>query len=261
MSPQEEVLADAGRRARSFGAVAATYDRIRPGYPAELVDDLLAYAAPVRRALEVGAGTGLATTAVASRGVPVRAVEPDPEMAALLVRRVAPWPEVVVTIGGFEQEPNDGPYDLIFCAQAWHWVDPHLRWQRAASLLRPGGGLGLFWNRDRCVDAELEARMQQAHDRFTPGIQIVDAEPDEPATAWPARHLATLPEFGDLDYRGYTWQRTMRGADYVELLSTVSAYNVRPAQAREALFADLLEIIGDELVLDMTTGLYLARRT
>ena len=53
-------------RALSFGAVASAYERYRPGYPDELVDEVLAYAGrPVRTALEVGAGTGKATRAFA----------------------------------------------------------------------------------------------------------------------------------------------------------------------------------------------------
>lgn len=49
-------------RARVFGEVAGEYDRIRPGYPDQLFDDVIAYAAlGSRQALEVGAGTGKAT--------------------------------------------------------------------------------------------------------------------------------------------------------------------------------------------------------
>ena len=58
MSPFDGSLKDSAARARSFGRVADAYDRIRPGYPSALFDDLLAYAGPVGRVLEVGAGTG-----------------------------------------------------------------------------------------------------------------------------------------------------------------------------------------------------------
>jgi hypothetical protein len=45
-----------------FGEVADDYDRIRPGYPGQLVDDVPAAAGP-GPVLEVGAGTGKATPA------------------------------------------------------------------------------------------------------------------------------------------------------------------------------------------------------
>ena len=48
--------------AELFGAVAADYDEIRPGYPAALAATILAYhGGPPSRLVEVGAGTGLAT--------------------------------------------------------------------------------------------------------------------------------------------------------------------------------------------------------
>lgn len=75
-------------RARSFGAAAANYDRYRPRYPEQLVDDVVAMV-PGRRVLEVGAGTGIATAAFAARGVSMTCVEPDPEMAAVLSAKLA----------------------------------------------------------------------------------------------------------------------------------------------------------------------------
>ena len=48
-------------RGQVFGELAEEYDRVRPGYPAELVTDVLALAGP-GPVLEVGAGTGKASS-------------------------------------------------------------------------------------------------------------------------------------------------------------------------------------------------------
>ena len=74
-----------------FGEVAELYDRHRPTYPAELIDDLVALAGldASRPVLEVGAGTGKATVLFAQRGIPVLAIEPSPEMAAIAGRAAA----------------------------------------------------------------------------------------------------------------------------------------------------------------------------
>ena len=55
-----------------FGEVAEQYDRSRPSYPDAMVDDLveLAGLGPGCRALEVGAGTGKATSAPGVAGAP-----------------------------------------------------------------------------------------------------------------------------------------------------------------------------------------------
>jgi len=58
------------KRALSFGSVASAYERFRLGYPDELVDEVLDYAAGrVRTALEIGAGTGKVIRAFAARGI------------------------------------------------------------------------------------------------------------------------------------------------------------------------------------------------
>ena len=250
----------ASLRARSFGPVADSYDRIRPGYPAELFDDLLGYASPpVVRVLEVGAGTGRATLALSQHGLIVQAVEPDPLMAAVLRERV---PSAQVTVGSFEQAPVDSAYDLLVSAQAWHWIDPLVRWTRAAEVLRPGGSLALFWNHDHPADPEVAARLQAAHDRWTPDIRIDDPLPEgDAADQWPGPHLAQLSAFTDLESRRYSWQRVLSGQDYVELLSTMSKYRVQSEATRSALLADLLDVAGDQVVVSMDTVLYLARRT
>jgi len=83
-------------RSTSFGAVAAAYERFRPGYPAELFDTAMRYACrPIRAALDIGAGTGKATRLFAERGVTVTATEPDAAMLAELRKHV---PANVITV-------------------------------------------------------------------------------------------------------------------------------------------------------------------
>jgi hypothetical protein len=71
-------VAEDPERRLAFGLAAEQYDLIRPGYPAPLVDAVLAHCGgPGITALEAGAGTGKATRAFAARGLRITAVEPD----------------------------------------------------------------------------------------------------------------------------------------------------------------------------------------
>ena len=72
-------------RALSFGATAEEYDRVRPSYPAPLIDDLEALH-PLA-VLDVGAGTGKASELLVTRGLDVLAVEADARMAAIVERK------------------------------------------------------------------------------------------------------------------------------------------------------------------------------
>jgi trans-aconitate methyltransferase len=130
-------------RALSFGAVAEAYERFRPGYPAELLDLVMAYAGgPIRTALEIGAGTGKATRLFAQGGIAVTATEPDAAMLAELRKHL---PANVTTVqAAFEDLTPDSSYDLVYSAAALHWTNPEGRWARMAALVRPGGVFASF---------------------------------------------------------------------------------------------------------------------
>ena len=150
-------------RAESFGGVADQYDRFRPSYPVALVDDLVAlHPADV---LDVGCGTGKAARLLVERGLHVLGVEIDPQMAAVARRH-----RVDVEIASFETwQPRDRRFDLITCAQAWHWVDPAVAIPKAAGLLRPGGTLALFWNYDE-LDEPAQAAMDDVYRKYAPEL-------------------------------------------------------------------------------------------
>jgi len=131
------------QRALSFGAVAAAYERFRPGYPDEVVDQVLAYAGrPVRTALEIGAGTAKATRLFARKGVAVTATDPDPAMLSELRRHVL---ATVTTVqAAFRDLPLTPAYDLVSAAALLHWTEPDGRWARVAGMLAPGGVFASF---------------------------------------------------------------------------------------------------------------------
>jgi SAM-dependent methyltransferase len=130
--------------ARSFGAQAAVYDRVRPGYPQQAVAAVLP--AGATQVVDVGAGTGKLTAALLERGLAVIAVEPDDEMRAVLTARV---PAADARAGTAEALPvGDAEADAVVFGQSWHWADHAEAAAEAARVLRPGGTLGLLWNVD-----------------------------------------------------------------------------------------------------------------
>lgn len=129
-----------------FGHDAGLYDRARSAYPPALYDALAARVPERPRILEIGAGTGLATAGLLALD-PSRLVlvEPDAGMAALLAKRFAP-PVAEVMCRPFLEAPEEGSFDLVACAAAFHWLDPEPALARIAELLAPLGCCALWWN-------------------------------------------------------------------------------------------------------------------
>ena len=189
-------------RAGSFGADAEQYDRVRPGYPAELVDDLLADGAV--DVLDVGCGTGIASRLFAERGCRVVGVEPDDRMASVAWRH-----SLMVEDGTFETwDPAGRTFDLVISGQAWHWVDPEVGPRKAADVLRPGGRIGLFWNQGRHPD-ELRGEIEAVYERLAPRLDegsILIRNLDEGRFRETAATLAAIGEV--IDRAGGAFQMT-----------------------------------------------------
>jgi ubiquinone/menaquinone biosynthesis C-methylase UbiE len=75
--------------AESFGSDAERYDRVRPDYPAALIERILAASpgsSPGSAVLDVGCGTGIAARQFQAAGAHVLGVDVDERMAELARR-------------------------------------------------------------------------------------------------------------------------------------------------------------------------------
>lgn len=137
-------------RARSFDEWAGDYDRFRPGYPDELFETIAARLTLPRipHVVDVGAGTGRASLAMAALGWRVTAVEPGKGMLDVLRGRAANEGLLISTVQASAEATglDAGSADLVTAAQAFHWFDKVAALHEMARILKPGGGIALFWN-------------------------------------------------------------------------------------------------------------------
>jgi SAM-dependent methyltransferase len=247
-------------RALSFGAVAETYERFRPGYPDSLADLVLAYAGrPVRTALEIGAGTGKATRLFAGRGIAVTATDPDSAMLTELSKQL---PNVQTVTAAFEDLPLTTSYGLVYAASSLHWTDPHNRWSRVAALLEPGGVFASVGGRTLLADPALLAAVNEARAPYLDSDEVPspDGTPPEQEMQWPGTKLQESELFTDVRQTVIERRSTMSARDYVGLLSTISAYLELPAATRDEVYSRILDVLPATVDVNADLVAHLARR-
>ena len=102
-------MEERNRLRATFDQVSSLYDRVRPGYPEALFDDVAAVSGvpPEGQILEIGCGTGQATVPLARRGYRILCVELGESLAAAAQRNLAAYPQVEVYTGAFEAWPAE----------------------------------------------------------------------------------------------------------------------------------------------------------
>jgi len=255
----------------TFESIADRYHAARPDYPAELFDELVA--APGLRAgaklLEVGCGTGKATVPLADRGFEITALELGPQLAASAQRNLAAYELVRVVQQAFETwQPSAGqPFDLVYSATAWHWIDPSVGYERAWQVLQPGGHLAI-WAADHVLpEADGDPFFAQIHDVYD---EIGEGVP--PGTEFPAP--GSLPTFrAAIEGSGrfavtltkeFIWSRRYTAEEYIALLGTFSGHIAMADWQRDRLFSETRRLLAARpdgtLLRHWGAALQLARR-
>ena len=254
------------RAATSFDAVSDLYDRYRPRYPESLISDLssLAEIAPESRLLEIGTGTGIATLPLARRGYATTCLEPGVRLAAIAREKLSDFQRVAVVEETFEAWNGEpAAFDLVFSAQAFHWLDPETRFQKVATVLKPHASLAVFGHARTADHSAVGRALDDVYTRLAPGIDLATA------MQWYAR-AGPIPQlFADsglfevVQSRHYPWSSRFRTEDYLNLLRTHSGHNVLPEpQKSELLDAIAREIarFGGEIEVAYETHLHIAQR-
>ncbi|MEU8243612.1 class I SAM-dependent methyltransferase [Actinoplanes missouriensis] len=255
---------DAHRRlAESFGLDAERYDRTRPRYPAAMVERIVA-ALPGADVLDVGTGTGIAAEQFRAAGCRVLGLDPDDRMAALARRRGFP-----VEVSAFETwDPAGRSFDGVIAGQAWHWVDPVAGARQGARVLRPGGGIALFWNAFT-PDPEVAATFAEVYRRVAPSLPFTPwaapagdtAKKDTGFHDRAARGLTESGAFTEAELWTHAWDHTYRRDDWLDQVPTSGGHQLLPPAELDALLDGLAAVIGETVTIGYTTVLTTATRT
>lgn len=241
-------------RRLSFGAHADEYERARPAWPEEAARWLVPGGA--RLVVELGAGTGKLTRALAAVAPRVLAVEPDPRMLAVLREH-----GLEGVSGSAEAIPlGDGEADAVVAGSCIHWFELEPALREIHRVLRPGGRLAFGWNHRDARDPGI-ARMQE----------LIHAARDE-GTGWRSRdwpaEVTAGRLFGGVEHALFPHVHELPREALDDHLLSYATLASLPQDDRDAVFAAVAELVdaepalrrGDRLALPFVVDAYRATR-
>lgn len=238
-----------------FDAVAGRYEASRPGY----ADTVLAFIAATAGlgqgslVLEVGCGTGQLTQPLAALGVSLTAIDIGESMIAAARRRLAgsAVSAVAFQVTSFEDfaaraSGESGTcFDLIISGAAFHWIDPEIRFLKAARLLRPGGWLALVGSQD------------QYDDPVGPALDALWSARDDTGGAWvhpvPERQLIAATGLFCAPVERLETHRLSRPAgDVLDVERTRATYLSWPQDTRRDFTGELAGLLRSRAEVSLT---------
>jgi SAM-dependent methyltransferase len=197
---------------------------------------------------------------LARQGLDVIGVDTDLKMA-----EVARHHGLRVEVAPFESWQSHGRrFQLITCAQAWHWLDPAIAVPKAASLLTPAGALAVFWNYGE-LTPELEKLTKRVYEDVVPGW---DGSVVAGFMKDGRQHVEELEGSGYFAVVGshtYRWAQEYSVTEWVAMVQTHSNHLRLPPDTRAAVRRQLIDALsaavgnGGRLTVEYGTFTVLAR--
>jgi SAM-dependent methyltransferase len=170
-------------------------------------------------------------------------VEPGPALAAVGRRNLADFPKVEVVRSMFECVDPSGhePFDLVFAATAWHWLDPAVRFRRAWELLRPGGHVA-FWGATHVFPEDGDpffTELQQVYEEIGEGLPEGSTYSRPGELPEQREEIEASGLFELVLVRHFDWEVTYDADGYIRLLDTFSGHIAMEPWQRRLLYSEI----------------------
>lgn len=255
----------------TFDTVASEYEKMRPGYVADLYHAIFDYI-PIdknSKVLEIGSGGGQATVPMLMTGCKLTAVECGERFSKLLKEKFKDYPTFSIITDKFENtELEDNTFDLVFSASAFHWIEEKLGYEKVYNVLKSGGAFARFANhpyRDKGnpeLSAEIDELYDEYYNKFHNKKRVALAEYSEEQ----AKDRALIAEkygFADIQYALFHRERVFSAKEYTQLLGTYSDHIAIEETIRSHFFSQIEGAInkhGGTITIYDTIDLQLARK-
>jgi len=227
----------------TFGKVSNLYDSARASYPDELIDELIKISKINNKSkiLEIGCGSGKATILFAKRGYDVLGVDISEELIDLAKKNSSQFENVSYFVSSFEDiDLESNGFDLIFSAQAWHWLDPEIAYKKAWKLLKKEGFLSIFWKHGGYDESDFLKKLRELYIKYCPNYHF----PTEVSSA--EKELLKSSLFNQFEKREYFAELKYDKEKFIQLVSTMSWVISIPKENESKFFSELSNLLDQQ---------------
>jgi SAM-dependent methyltransferase len=227
-----------------YSQVAVAYDKTRPPYPQKLVNLATQITQlPVNaKILEIGCGTGKATTSFAKLGFSLLCLEPNLEAYQIACKNTTSYPKVKIINSTFEEwDLEANQFDAVIAASSFHWISSEVRYKKVAEALKPDGFLILLWNTPPQPSYEIyQELLERVYQTYAPNLKGYEAISTHQNNLNDlGKAIIDSGKFQNLFSSELICELTYNIRDYLALLSTFSPYIALESQQRNYLFNNL----------------------
>lgn len=239
------------KRNESFDKVAKTYDEVRPSYPEKLINDIIEKTnlKTNDRLLEVGAGTGKATIQLAEKGFNIHCVELGEKQAEILRDKCSNYPEVTVDVDSFEQweTTEHREFGLIYSAQAFHWIDPEIKYKKCHSLLKEKGHIALFWYQPSDEVTEIGCEINSMMKKYVPDFSNDEVKKDTHIETIEMRKSEIISSglFKNVQVFEYVFENKLDTEKYIKVFESYSKFAILDDNMKSKLRKEIESIVNN----------------
>jgi ubiquinone/menaquinone biosynthesis C-methylase UbiE len=232
----------------TFESVAEDYDKYRGAYPTEFVQMVLEPIAKTESAkvCEIGCGSGQATIRLAEMNYAVTCVEPGSELLKLARNRLAGYPMISFIPSTFEEAklPVEH-FDLVFSANALHWVGTEERFKKPYEVLRPGGNIVAVWRWNHPLSGLLGDALHAIFAERVPTYRFETREEYEAGALTYFNEMVATKLYWQCQIRRipYSWEKPAQ--DFVNWMATWSQIAALSPSERQVVLGMALAAIND----------------